>query len=357
MAEATETPGVGDGTRVLVLGAGAIGGYIAAGLTRAGVDVTVADQWPAHVEQMQRSGLRVTERSGETHVAPLRARHLYEMQCEQEFDLIVLAVKGYDGEWMAHLGKRHLAESGTILVCQNGLPDERVAAIVSEERTLGCVVLLTGFLQGPGDIDRGDAYEIGFLVGELSGGRSDRLARVIALMNAVAPCKETTRLMAERWGKLTTNCMLNALSASTGYSAAEVRSRDDMFPLVLALATETISVGRALGQSIGSVMGMDADVFVAASRGDGVARLKAELRRIGEVVGGHRGSMLQDVMRHRRTEIDFLNGAVVALGQEVGVPTPASAGLVAFVNSHAPGTLVADPANLGRLLALVERGG
>lgn len=344
----------GNESRVLVLGVGAIGGYIAAGLTRAGVDVTVADQWTAHVEKMKRTGLRITERSGGTYVAPVRAKHLYELQAEQEFDLIVLAVKGYDGEWMAHLGKRHLSPSGTMLVCQNGLPDERAAAVVTKSRTLGCVVLLTGFLQAPGDVARGDAYEVGFLVGELTGRRSRRLEQVVALMNRVAPCDQTTELSAERWGKLTTNCMLNAVSATTGYSAAEVRSNEDLFPLILRLATETISVGRALGKTVGAVMGLDAETFVAASKGDGVAELKKELRRIGRVVGTHRGSMLQDVMRGRRTEIDFLNGEVVRLGQETGVETPVSAGLVRFVNSHAPGTLVADPSHVRSLLSLVD---
>lgn len=344
----------GDDSRVLVLGVGAIGGYIAAGLTRAGVDVTVADQWSEHVEHMKGTGLRITERSGESYVAPVRAKHLFELQAEGEFDLIVLAVKGYDGEWMAHLGRRHLAPSGTMLVCQNGLPDERAAAVVSKRRTLGCVVLLTGFLQAPGDVARGDAYEVGFLVGELSGRRTRRLEQVVALMNRVALSKETTELSAQRWGKLTTNCMLNAVSASTGYSAAEVRSREDLFPLILGLASETISVGRALGKTVGAVMGMDAQTFVAASRGEGVAELKGELQRIGRVVGSHRGSMLQDVMRGRRTEIDYLNGAVVQLGRKTGVDTPVSAGLVRFVNSHAPGTLVADPSHVGQLLSLLE---
>ena len=94
--------------KIAVLGAGAIGGSIAADLTQAGLDVTVIDQWPAHIEAMKAAGLRVTMAGNDLQIA-VRAFHLCELAAtDLKFDIVFLAVKSNDHRWMAEIGRAHV---------------------------------------------------------------------------------------------------------------------------------------------------------------------------------------------------------------------------------------------------------
>ena len=233
--------------RILVLGGGGIGGPIAANLTEAGHDVTLVDQWPEHVEEIRRAGMHVTDLKG-VRTVPVKALHVHELQAEPaDFDVVFLAVKSYDTEWVAQLARRHLGPDGCVVVCQNGITDQRVAAVVGSDSTLGCVVTFAGSLDKPGRVRRADTYPIAFRVGELSGGVSERVERLADLLNAVADTRPIANLTGERWAKLCTNCMVNALSGLSGYTASEVRSRDDTLAAMMQLGAETINVAQGPG--------------------------------------------------------------------------------------------------------------
>lgn len=344
------------GQHMLVLGGGGIGGLIAAMLVEAGHDVTVADQWPEHVDAMTGRGLEITDRADGDRVVPVRALHLHELQREERlFDVIFLSVKSYDTEWTAALADRHLARDGVVLVCQNGITDARVAAVVGGRRTLGCVVTMTGHLLGPGRVNRADTYPIGFRVGELAGPPTPRVERCVEILADVTGARSTGNLIGERWAKLATNCMVNAVSGLSGYTAGEVRTRDDTLSIIIHLGAETIRVGRAEGHHLEHVMGIDPDRFDAAAAGQHREELKDAIRGVGKATGAHPASMLQDVRKGRRTEIEDLNGYVARRGNTLGVPTPFNAAAAEIVRSRPVGTLRADPANLRVLVEMADR--
>ena len=124
--------------RIGIIGAGAIGCMVGGLLTRAGHDVTLADQWPEHVEAMRKDGLRLSGTCGELLI-PVKAMHLHELQrVTTPFDAVFIAVKSYDTEWATALGISYLARpNGVVVDFQNGINDERVAAVAGRERTLG----------------------------------------------------------------------------------------------------------------------------------------------------------------------------------------------------------------------------
>ena len=126
--------------RIGIMGAGAIGSVVGGMLTRAGHDVTLIDQWPAHVSAMQTTGLQLSGTCGE-HLVPVKAVHLCDAQAIGEpFDAMFLSVKGYDTDWATLFAIRFLSQpDGVIVDFQNGMNDERVAALAGRERTLGCV--------------------------------------------------------------------------------------------------------------------------------------------------------------------------------------------------------------------------
>jgi 2-dehydropantoate 2-reductase len=341
--------------RILVVGAGAVGCLVGGLLTRAGRDVTLVDQWPEHVEAMRRRGLRLSGSCGE-HRVPVRALHLHELQGVAEpFDAAFIAVKGYDTEWATAMAMRQLRPDGVVVDFQNGLNDERVAAVAGKERTLGCVILLGAGLYEPGHAMRTDTAPLGFRVGELDGADTERARRLAALLADVAPAKVTTNLMGERWSKLALNCMLNALAALTGLGTAEVRTDPGTRRIAVHLGAETILVGRASGYEVEPILGIAPQRYVDAAAGRGLESVEADVSRDAASRAGGRPSMLQDVMRGRRTEIEQLNGEVVVRGRRLGVPTPFNEAIVRLVTGQPVGALKPDPVRIAPLLAMLAR--
>ena len=342
--------------RIGIMGAGAIGSVVGGMLSRSGHDVTLIDQWPAHVEAMQTNGLRLSGTCGE-HVVPVKAVHLCDAQAIAEpFDAIFLAVKGYDTEWATLFAIRFLRQpDGVVVDFQNGINDERVAALAGRERTLGCVIVIGAGLYEPGHAMRTDTGKIGFKIGELDGRDTPRARELVQIVDDVAGARLTSNLFGERWSKLAVNCMANPLAGLSGLGSAEIRSEPVPRRIAVHVAAEVISVGRAAGFEVEPIFGIEAQRFVDAATGHSIDELEADMATGARSLAGGRPSLLQDVMRGRRTEIEELNGYVVRRGRELGVPTPMNEAVVREVQRHRVGLLRPDPKNLEPLAALLAQ--
>ena len=339
--------------RIGIVGAGAIGSVVGGLLTRAGQDVTLIDQWPDHVETMKAHGLTLSGTCGE-HRIPVTALHIHEAQAIREpFDAAFVAVKSYDTEWAVQFALAYLKPEGVVVDFQNGVNDERVAAVAGRERSLGCVILIGAGMYEPGHAMRTDRGKVGFKIGEHDGRDSPRARELARVLSDVAPAVVTTNLWGERWSKLCVNCMANPLAGLSGFGSAEVRTLPAPSRICVHIAAEVIRVGRARGFEVEPIYGIEAQRFVDAAEGRGFAEVLALMGASAKHLTGGRPSLLQDVMKGRRTEIDYLNGYVSAEGRRLGVPTPINDAVVAEVRRHGVGTLKPDPKNLDPLLAIL----
>jgi 2-dehydropantoate 2-reductase len=340
--------------RIGIIGAGAIGCVVGGMLTRAGRDVTLVDQWPEHVETMKRQGLKLSGTCGE-HLVRVKALHVHELQRVTEpFDAVFVAVKSYDTEWATALALAYLARpDGVVVDFQNGINDERVAAVAGRDRTLGCVILIGAGMYEPGHALRTDTQTVGFKIGELDGRQTDRAHRLAEMLSDVATAVVTPNLFGERWSKLAVNCMANPLCGLSGLGSAEIRSEPGPARIAVQVAAEAITVGRKCGYEVEPIYGIETQRFVEAAAGRDTERLLADMAAGAKKLAGGRPSMLQDVMRGRRTEIDYLNGYVVNEGKRVGVKTPFNEAVVRLVHQHGVGTLTPDPKNLEPLLQML----
>ena len=343
-------------TRIGIIGAGAIGSIVGGLLTKAGRDVTLIDQWPEHVEALKKNGLKLSGTCGD-HVVPVRALHVHEIQgVAVPFDAVFLAVKSYDTDWACHLGLAYLKRPDGILVdFQNGINDGRVAKLAGRERSLGCVITIGAGMYEPGHAIRTDSAAIGFKIGEHDGADTPRARELARMLSDVAPAQVTTNLWGERWSKLTVNCMANPLAGLSGFGSAEVRSEPAPRRLAIHIAAEVIKVGRASGHEVEPIYGIAPQRFVDAAEGRDFAGVEADLAKSAKHLTGGRPSLLQDVMKGRRTEIDYLNGYVSAEGKKLGIPTPVNDAVVDQIHRHGVGTLRPDPRNLEPLLAILPR--
>ena len=296
-------------------------------------------------------GLKVTAQDAEFTVS-VKAIHLADVcTLRTPFDAVFLALKSYDSVWAAHFIVPHLAPAGVLVSAQNGINEDWVAPIIGYTRTLGCVVTLGAGLYEPGHVTRTSApSRPSFAVGELNGMRTPRVEELAALLTPVGPTHVTTNLWGDRWAKLTVNCMANALAGITGLGSAALRRAPEAFPICLQIACEALTVAQTLGVEVEPVSGLPAQAYLEASRGVGREELRVKFMEAGQSLGAGRPSLLQDLMKGRRAEVDFLNGYVARKGREVGVSTPMNEAIVAITKRVEAGDLAQDPANL-RLLS------
>jgi 2-dehydropantoate 2-reductase len=338
--------------RIAIIGAGAIGSVVGGCLTKAGRDVTLVDQWPEHVETMRAKGLRLSGTIGD-FVVPVKALHMHELQAVREpFDAVFIAVKSYDTEWATAMPLGYLRPDGVVVDFQNGINDDRVAAIAGRQRTLGCVITISAGMYEPGHAMRTDTGQIGFKIGEHDGRDTERARELAAIMSAVAETKVTTNLFGERWSKLAINCMANPLSGLTGLGTLAVRTEPKIAAIGVHLGAEAIMVGRAVGHEVEPIYGIPVQRYIDAYRGTGLAVLLDEIAAIARQRGGGEPSLLQDVKKKRRTEIDYLNGYVCEQGRKHGVATPFNDAVVGTIRALGVG-FAPDPKHLDPVIAML----
>jgi 2-dehydropantoate 2-reductase len=351
--------------RIAVLGAGAIGSSIGAYLIRDGYDVILIDQWAAHIDKIRNDGLKLTDLNGEFTVQA-KAIQLSDVNNLREmFDIVYLSVKSYDTRWSAYLIEPYLKPTGFILPVQNSLNDEVVASVVGFNRTVGCVPSISAGIYEPGHVIRTDVLMHCFTVGELSGLITNRVKGVVQALSAVGETEATTNIWGARWAKLVINAMGNSLAGIVGPSVSSLNAvQQDTYNLIrVVTGSEAVRVGLASGISVEQIQKVPAQEFAAATSRESVKKLKEKMadiwakrtlpvedmqKRLG---APGRPSLLQDVMKGRRTEVRYLNGVVVQKGKEVGVPTPMNEVILDLMLKIENGDVKPDPSNLETLKA------
>jgi 2-dehydropantoate 2-reductase len=188
-----------------------------------------------------------------------------------------------------------------------------------------------------------------FRTGEVHGRATDRVKEICRLVGLADSAMVTENLWGERWSKLVTNVMGNGLSACTGMIGKDMVKNDAIRHFSARLGSEAIRVGQALGYELEEIQHLDPEIIARAGEGDAEATRQYDEHRLAEVSGGggeHRPSMGQDMVKGRRTEIEFLNGMVSKKGDEIGIATPANVVLTDIVKRVEKGELKPDPKHI-----------
>jgi 2-dehydropantoate 2-reductase len=316
--------------RVIIIGAGAVGGYLGAYLARAGHAPVLVDARPEHVAAMQSGGLdiRMME-EGESFRTPVRALHICDVPQlvrEAPYDIAIIAVKSYDTAWATALALPYLAPDGCIVSAQNSINEDAIAAVAGWGRVLGLSVnVLAAELVAPGRIERNSLRaagdKLGLVVGEVHGRATPRAQRIAALCALGDTAGVTGNLWGERWSKLTINAMRNGVCAMTVMSSKQRDYDPAVRSLSIRLGSQSVRVGRAMGLALEPMSGLDLDLLARAEAEP--AAMEAIIVQILDVVekrgDSQRPSMGQDILKGRRTESAMINGLVARRGREFGV--------------------------------------
>ncbi len=312
--------------RILVMGCGAVGGTVAAGLLEAGNDVSVFCPNPAIADAVDARGFQIRG-EGAARAVPGRVQRQVP---EGPFDAVILATQPNDVQAAARASLASLAPEGLMVCLQNGLCESKIAAIAGEDRTVGAVVGWGAAMPEPGVFDR--TAPGGFTLGRMSGHVDARLEELGRVLESVGPTEVTKNLAGKRWSKLAINCAISSLGTLGGDRLGALLQHRFVRRLALEIMTEVVLVARRENVSLEKVSGtLDLDWIALTAeerRSNGSPALLAKhalLYAVGLRFRRMRSSMLAAIERGRPPAVDFLNGEIVDRGRLAGIPTPVNA--------------------------------
>lgn len=310
--------------RILVWGAGAIGGTVAAYLARAGHTVTAVDAAVDHVAAIRANALQI-----EGPVAEFRqqmdARSPDDV--EGRWSIVLLAVKAQHTLDAAQHILPHLTDDGMVVSFQNGLCEDGIASVVGAERTIGCFVNFAGDWLAPGLIRYGQRGAL--VLGELDGRMTPRLARLGALLRDFDPQVQTSpEIWSYLWGKLSFAAFLYATALGQS-PMVTLLERDDLVPVWRAVCGEVYDVAHAEGVVPRAFDGFRPEAFartapLAATR----TSIAAMLEIMRPSAKTHSGYWRDIAIRKRRTEVDMQLLPILDRGARRGLRCPALSELV-----------------------------
>jgi 2-dehydropantoate 2-reductase len=310
-----------------IVGAGAIGAFLGAMLARAGEDITLIARG-AHLRAMQQHGVRVRGEIGDFQV---KVKAIDDPQKAGEVDVVVLTLKTHSVPSIAASLTPLLGMKTSVLTAQNGFPwwyfyrhgseweGTRVESVdpggvisqnLDPARVVGCVVYPSTQIIEPGVVLHTEGTR--FAIGEPDGSKSERCRRIAEVfINAGLRCPVRTNIRHDIWVKLMGNVAYNPISALTGATLLQIVQYSETRDLAAAIMGETEAVAGKLGINIG---------------------ITIEQRLEGaEKVGHHKTSMLQDIEAGKPTELEAIVGAVIELGNKLGIELPHTKSVYACV--------------------------
>jgi 2-dehydropantoate 2-reductase len=306
--------------KICIVGAGAIGGLMGAKLALAGEEVTLIARG-AHLEAMQKNGLKLIEEDSSEHVAK-NVRATSKIAEAGKQDVVILALKAHQVEPIAKEIPALFHDQTVVVTTQNGIPwwyfqkhggefeGRRVETVdpqgylmasIEVERILGCVVYPAAEIVSPGVIKLIEGNR--FPVGELDGSETERVKNITATFTKAgfkSPVLKDIR--SEIWLKLWGNLSFNPISALTHSTLVDICQ----FPLTRQLAADMMTEAQTIAHKLNIEFRVSLEKRIAGA----------------EKVGKHKTSMLQDIEIGRAIEIDALVGAVIELGKLTQTPTP-----------------------------------
>ncbi len=307
--------------KIGVLGVGSLGTIIGALITKGGYSVDLIDINQENVDALNQNGAKLTGFLDET----VLVKAIHPNEVTEKYDVIFLLTKQVYTKDSLESILPFLHEDSVVCTLQNGVPEESVAAIVGKERTIGGVVGFGATWRGPGvselttelEVTRKYAFDIGELTGEIT----DRIKTIKDILETVGYCEIITNINGMKWSKLLMNATFSGMSAALGCTFGEVLYNSDAMRSLANIADETIKVARAHHIPLVEMQGKDFNFLELETQAD----ISGKMAFYEEVWGPHvnlTASMLQDLEKGRKSEIDYINGHVSKKGREKNIPTP-----------------------------------
>jgi len=295
--------------KILVMGAGAVGSVFGGFLAENGNDVSLIGR-DRYIQAIRTEGLKISGIWGEHLVRNIKGFTSVSEIRESNFDFVLLSIKSFDTEEAVKQILPHVGPQTLIIALQNGLGNiETIARIAGKERTIGARVIFGVELVEPGHF-KVTAIADKVLLGAVSQDVStERVMEIAAKINhAGIPTAATNEIEKFIWTKVLYNCCLNAPAALLDTCYGKLGEFEATREILRAIITEVLAVAENRGIDMGFT--------------DAAAYEKVFYEELLPPTYAHHPSTLQDLKSGKKTEIEALNGAIVRMGKEKGIPTP-----------------------------------
>jgi 2-dehydropantoate 2-reductase len=313
--------------KTIIVGAGSLGTIAGALITKNGGDVLLVDANKAHVDALNKNGATVT---GQMNLnVPIRA--ITPDQMKGTYDLVFYLVKQTYNDVALKALLPHLHKDSIVVTMQNGVPEEEVARCVGREKVMGCAVGWGATWIKPGVSELTSEANIMTLdLGELDGTVTDRAKTVAKVLEKICRTEITTNLAGIRWSKLFINATMSGMSAALGCTYGDILENEKALSCAALIGNETIQVAAGVGVTMEKIQGADLRILSFKTR----TEMMQKFAIYRTVFGPHRllkASMLQDIEKGLKTEINAINGVVSGNGKKVAVATPINDKVVEIV--------------------------
>lgn len=316
--------------RYAIYGAGSLGTVLGAYITKNGGSIDLINRNTAHVEALRKYGAKI--RGTVQMTVPVTAYTPDEMS--GKYDVILLMTKSLFNKEVVTLLKDYLQDDGVIVTLQNGLPEPGIAEIVGSGSTIGCVVEWGATLSAPGECTlTSEPSSLSFHMGKMEGITDEKFNEVKSLLELMCPVHEEENLIGARWSKLLINATFSGLGTVVGGVFGTVSETKEVRKIALACMKEVIDVGRASGCTFAPVQGKNITALFYYT--NPLKRAFASFL-MPIAMKKHRNiepSMLQDLKKGKKCEIDAINGVVCEWGKKANVKTPVNDRIVEIIRS------------------------
>jgi 2-dehydropantoate 2-reductase len=303
--------------KIAVVGAGGVGGTFGAALAQVGADVWFLARG-AHLDAMRSNGLRIVSARGDTHLTPTQASD--DPAAIGHADVVLFCVKLWDVESAGEHIRPLIGPGTAVIPLQNGIDaSDRLIPILGAGAVMGGVAQVSATIEGPGVVRQTGTF-MRLVFGELNGEHSARGEAFLALCRKAGfDADLSEQIRTELWLKFIVLATNSAITAATRLPFGKLRGDPDVMALFEAATKEVVAVGRVAGIALPEDAAQRNTNFVAGAPAAMMA------------------SMAHDLIRGGRIELPWLSGKVVALGRELGVPTPVHSTLYAVLKPFVDG--------------------
>lgn len=329
--------------RAAIYGAGSLGTILGAYITKNGGEIELINRNKAHIEALQTNGATVV---GTINFNQKVTAYTPD-QMSGKYDIIFLMTKQQHNREVVTFLKDFIAEDGVIVTLQNGIPELEIGEIVGEDRVLGCTVAWGATMKDPGVCELTSAVDsLTFSIGSLYPNPNHHLNEVKRLLEMMGPVEYDKNFIGTRWSKLLINSAFSGMSAVLGSTFGEAAKEKRSRRVVQALIKECIDVCAKGGIKIEPVQGKD---IVKLLDYKNSFKKAISFFIIPIAIKKHallKASMLQDLEKSKKSEVDAINGVVSAFGKKVGFPTPMNDKVVEIIHQIEDGKLTPSFKNI-----------
>lgn len=305
--------------RIAIYGAGSLGTVLGAYLSKQGIECDLISRNKAHVTALQQKGARIVGKANFT--VPVKA--LLPDQMEGTYDVIFLLTKQLENRKVATFLRSYLAKDGLLVTMQNGLPESELEQVLGSQRVAGCAIGWGATLLESGVAElTSEPQALAFSLGMLKAGREETLKAIATVLAAMGTVTIEQNFIGARWSKLLINAAFSGTATVLGCTFGEVAKDKKARRVAQLILKECFDTGHRLAIKFEPVQGKNLEKLFDYQNS---LKQKLSYLLIPLAMKKHaslKPSMLQDIEKGKKCEVDSINGILSKEGKRAGIATP-----------------------------------